>query len=73
MSEEDRSLLERWVRAHDTPWSLVDRCLVILRATDGKSNRSISQHLSLSRPTVILWRQRLEASGPKASISAEKV
>jgi transposase len=66
VSEEDRSVLERWVRAHNTPRSLVDRCLVILRAADGESNRSIAQQLSLSRPTVMLWRQRFETGGSKA-------
>jgi len=66
LEAEDRKLLERWVSAHNTPQSLVSRCLVVLRAAEGESNRQIAHHLGLSRPTVILWRQRFEAGGPKA-------
>lgn len=85
LGTEDRQQLERWVHAHNTPRSLVTRCMVVLQAAQGESNRQIAHRLGISRPTVILWRERFEAGGPKAlteiapgrgrkaSISAAKV
>ena len=53
--------------------------------SDGVSNSAISRELGVSRPTVILWRERFRVDGPQAlwevkpgrgrkrTISAEKV
>src|ERR1035441_10956942 len=84
-SEGQRALLERWARAHGTPQSVATRARIVLMAADGESNSAIARTLCVSRPTVILWRERFAAGGPQAlcevkegrgrkrSISAAKV
>jgi transposase len=77
--------LERWVRAHGTPQSVAARARIVLMAANGESNSAIARALSVSRPTVIMWRERFAHGGPvaltevkegrgrKRSISAAKV
>jgi transposase len=59
-------LLERWVRAHGTSQSVALRARIVLRAADGQSNSAIARELGVSRPTVIMWRERFVAGGPAA-------
>ncbi|MGA8744827.1 MAG: IS630 family transposase, partial [Solirubrobacterales bacterium] len=66
LSEEQRALLERWVKAHGTPQSIAMRARVVLMAADGASNSAIARALSVSRPTVIMWRERFAKGGPQA-------
>ena len=85
VSEEQRGLLERWARAHGTPQSVALRARIVLMAGEGESNSAISRKLGVSRPTVIMWRERFAAGGPQAlcevkpgrgrkrTISAQKV
>ncbi len=63
---EPRRVLESWIRAHNTPQSVVTRSKIILMAAAGTSNHRIAQQLHVSRPTVRLWRQRFQAGGPAA-------
>jgi Winged helix-turn helix/DDE superfamily endonuclease len=85
VSEQQRLLLERWARAHGTPQSVATRARIVLMAADGHSNSAIARALQVSRPTVIMWRERFAAGGAqtltevkegrgrKRSISAQKV
>jgi transposase len=66
VSDGQRVLLERWVRAHGTPQSVAMRARIVLRAADGQSNSAIARELGVSRPTVIMWRERFAAGGPAA-------
>ncbi len=78
-------LLERWVNAHGTPQSVAARAWIVLMGSDGVSNSAIARELGVSRPTVIMWRERFRVDGPQAlwevkpgrgrkrTISAEKV
>ena len=78
-------LLERWVKAHGTPQGVAVRARIVLMASEGASNSAIARALGVSRPTVIMWRERFRANGPQAlwevkpgrgrkrAISAEKV
>ena len=72
VSPDDRKLLETWVRGHDTPRSLLTRCHIVLRAAQGVPNRRIAHDLRVSRPTVILWRERFEAGGAVALTEIQK-
>jgi transposase len=66
VSEEQRVLLERWSKAHGTPQSIATRARIVLMAADGESNSAIARDLGVSRPTVILWRERFAQGGPQA-------
>jgi transposase len=66
VSEEERLILERWVAAHSTPQSVAMRARIVLLAAGGESNSEIARRLAVSRPTVILWRERFAAGGPAA-------
>src|SRR5450756_497099 len=63
VSEEQRLVLERWVAAHGTPQSVAMRARIVLMAAAGESNSAIARQLSVSRPTVIMWRARFAAGG----------
>ena len=85
LGAEHRRVLETWIRAHNTPQSIAVRARIIVMAAQGLSNRRIAHELGISRPTVIMWRERFEAGGPtaltevrkgrgrKPSISAKKI
>jgi transposase len=66
MSPEQRRTLEAWIRAQNTPQSVVLRARIALRAAEGLANTRIAQELDISRPTVVLWRGRFEDGGPSA-------
>ena len=63
---EQRRTLESWVRAHNTPQSIVLRAKIVLLAADGWSNVQVARQVGTSRPTVILWRHRFLQGGPNA-------
>ncbi len=69
ISAEDRRLLETWTRAHSAPQSVAMRCQVILLAADGVANNAIANELGISRPTVLLWRDRFDVGGPQALVA----
>ncbi len=85
LSTEQVAELERLVRAPKTPQKVVTRAKIALAARAGASNNAIAKSLGISRPTVILWRERLahhgldgilhDATRPgrRTSLPAEKV
>jgi putative transposase len=58
-----RQQLSSMVRSHSLPQGLTRRARIVLMAADGKGNTEIAQHLSLSLPTVGLWRRRFLEQG----------
>lgn len=66
VTPEQRRTLETWVRAQNTPRSVVSRGTIALLAGDGLSNCQIARKVGVSRPTVILWRERFQRAGPAA-------
>ncbi len=66
MTAEQRRTLDAWVRAQNTPQAVALRARIALCAADGRSNSATARELSVSRPTVILWRQRFLEGGPQA-------
>jgi winged helix-turn helix protein/DDE superfamily endonuclease len=66
VNDDQRSTLEHWLRSASTPQAIALRCRIILKAAEGLSNNAIARALSVSRPTVIEWRERFVAGGPAA-------
>lgn len=63
MTQEQRKMLETWVRAGTSPQRLVMRARICLLAAEGMSNSAIAHEVGTTRPTVILWRKRFAAKG----------
>lgn len=61
-----RQTLETWSRAPTTPQRLSLRARIVLRAAAGQANAEIARELHTSRPTVLLWRQRVATGGVAA-------
>ncbi|MEW6350934.1 MAG: helix-turn-helix domain-containing protein [Thermodesulfobacteriota bacterium] len=68
MTQDDRHLLETWVRAGTTPQRVAFRAQICLLAAEGYSTGAIAQRMSTSRPTVLLWRKRFEELGPNGLV-----
>jgi transposase len=68
VSEHDRRILSRWIRAGTTPQRLAQRARIVLLAADGSSMREIARRLAVSAHTVSLWRRRFQAGGPEALV-----
>ena len=66
VTPEQHRTLDAWVRARNTPQSVVMRATITLLAADGVCNRRIARTVNVSRPTVILWRERFKRGGPEA-------
>jgi transposase len=66
ITEEQQRTLQGWVSARNTPQKIVLRSRIVLLAATGKANRKIARELGISRPTVILWRQRFLDGGTQA-------
>lgn len=63
MSAEQQKTLEAWIQATTTAQRIVLRSRICLLAAEGKSNNSIAVQLSVTRPTVLLWRHRFAEQG----------
>jgi len=66
VSEEHALTLHAWVRAPSTPQGIVMRAKIVLLSAANTPHNKIARDLSISRPTVILWRRRFEQGGPEA-------
>ena len=61
LSAEERAYLERQVRRHRTPRSFSERCRIILRCSDGLTNKEVGVELGFHEHTVGKWRRRFWA------------
>jgi len=59
----DQDLLQHLVRSGSTPQKIALRARILLGAAEGKSNYQLSEELQVSRPTILLWRQRYLEAG----------
>ncbi|MGI8411928.1 MAG: helix-turn-helix domain-containing protein, partial [Solirubrobacteraceae bacterium] len=58
LSDEERALLEGFVRRRTSAHGLAQRSRIVLAAADGLSNGEIAGLIGVSRPTVTKWRRR---------------
>src|SRR5580658_6473425 len=64
MTEQQRQTLQAWVDAKTTAQRIVLRSRICLLAASGHSNNSVAGRLEVTRPTVLLWRNRFAEQGP---------
>jgi len=57
----ERAALDGWARGRSLPHRQVVRARIVTLAADGVDNQDIAAALSVSRPTVQLWRERFLA------------
>ena len=72
ITPQQKETLRGWLRAHNTPQSVVTRCRIVLMAAEGLSNNRIAKQLPVSRPTILLWRQRFAKLGPSGLTEIQK-
>lgn len=61
LSSAERSTLTAWAHAKSLPLRVIQRAQIVTMAADGVTNQDIAAQLSVSRPTVQLWRERFLA------------
>ena len=64
VSDSEREVLERWTRRQKSANALATRARIVLKSSQGQSNKEIAAQLGLSQPTVGKWRARYVARGP---------
>ncbi len=64
VSKAQRATLNTWLQAPTTPQRTVLRSRIVLAAAEGRANHAIAREFGVSRPTVLLWRQRFAELGP---------
>lgn len=63
LTDEQRTILQRWARGRTTPARLVRRAKIVLLAAEGKENRLIAEELQVERTIVGRWRGRFVLRG----------
>lgn len=63
LTDEQRTVLQRWSRGRTTPARLVRRAKIVLLASEGKENRQIAEELGVERTIVGRWRSQFAAQG----------
>jgi transposase len=63
LSEYQREQLIRWVSTPGTPARVVRRSRIVLQLASGYSVHRASQVLTISEPTIRLWRDRFRTGG----------
>jgi transposase len=58
LSEEERSVLESWLRSGTTERRAAERAQIILRLADGASNAAVAEELKTRAARVSKWRTR---------------
>ena len=65
VTRPQRAALETWVGSPTTQQRTVLRSQIVLLASEGMANHAIAKQLGISRPTVLLWRDRFAQEGPE--------
>lgn len=62
LTDEERDILQRWLRRRKTAQALAQRAQLVLAAADGRSNQDVARMLRLTPWTVGKWRRRFLAN-----------
>jgi transposase len=63
LSEEDRSILNRWVKSRAVGDKQKRRAKMVLMTADGRPTRDILNALKVTNPTLNVWRRRYLTDG----------
>jgi len=63
VTEHGREVLEALLRSGKTAQRVVLRASIVLGAARGEPNNSVAHELAVSRPTILLWRNRYRRAG----------
>ena len=63
LTDEQRTVLQRWARARTAPARLVRRAKIVLLAAEDKENLEIAAELDIERTVVGRWRRRFVDQG----------
>ena len=63
LASGDREIVEGLVRGRNTAQKVALRARIILGAAQGISNNRLARQLGVTRPTILLWRQRYAQTG----------
>lgn len=72
LRDGDREELERLTRASSVRAGLARRARIVVLAADGVSNTEIADRIGVSRPTVLGWRDRYQATGIDGLADADR-
>jgi transposase len=64
VTENEKRLLDSWIRAGTTPQRVVRRARIVLTMAEGLTVRRVSERLGVNARTVSLWWGRYRESGP---------
>jgi transposase len=63
LSPQQRQELMRLAQGRNVAQKIALRARIILGASDGKANHRLAKELGVSRPTILLWRERFQQAG----------
>ena len=58
LTDEEKAVLERYLRRRKTGRSMAQRAEIILRAASGENNCEIARAVQATRQTMRVWRER---------------
>lgn len=62
-TEEDKAILDRWIRSRTMETRLAERAKIIMRSMEGQGVTQIARDLKLRPNTVIDWKRRFQQNG----------
>ena len=72
LNDQDRDILQRWVRRPKSAQALALRARIILTVAEGSSNTTAAEQLGITIQTVGKWRKRFQDQGVDGLLDAPR-